>query len=102
MPKKGTSNNPNGRPKGRANKITTEVREWLKNLIDNNREQIEKDFKAVDAKTRLYFFEKILQYTTPKMQNIEAKIDLERLEENQIQNIATTILEGIKEEENKL
>lgn len=97
MPKKGHTNNPNGRPKGTKNKITTEVREWLKNLLDNNREQIEKDFKAVDAKTRLFLFEKFLQYTTPKMQSIDAKIDIAKLSEEQMTGIAKNILEDMKE-----
>ena len=50
---KGRTNNPNGRPKGKKNKITTEVRTWLKNLIDNNRAQLEKDLQDLEPRDLL-------------------------------------------------
>ena len=44
---KGKTNNPNGRPKGKPNKVTQEVRAWLSTVIDKNRKQMEKDLKAL-------------------------------------------------------
>ena len=38
---KGKTNNPNGRPLGTPNKISTELKQWISNLIDNNKEQFE-------------------------------------------------------------
>lgn len=66
--KKGQTNNPKGRPKNSPNKVTTELRQWISNLIDNNREQIVKDLVSVDAEKRLAIFEKLLQYVIPKQQ----------------------------------
>ena len=68
MPK-GTTNNPNGRPKGTPNKITADLREFITDLLNDNREQILKDLQAVEPHQRLLFYEKLLQYVVPKQAN---------------------------------
>ena len=65
---KGKTNNPNGRPKGTPNKVTTTIRNWIVELINDNREQIQKDLKALDPKDRLSFIEKLLPYILPKVE----------------------------------
>lgn len=55
-----------GRAKGTPNKVTGTVREWLSDLIDRNRAQIEEDLKGLDPKTRLYMLEKFMQYVIPR------------------------------------
>lgn len=55
-----------GRAKGTPNKITGTLKEWLNNLLDENREQIGQDLKALSPKDRLIMFEKLLQYVIPK------------------------------------
>jgi len=64
--KKGQTNNINGRPKGTPNKVTTELREWISNLIDSNKEQIEKDLMSIEPDKRLAMLEKFMQYVIPK------------------------------------
>jgi len=70
--KKGQSGNPNGRPRGRRNKATVSMQEWLTNLLNDNREQIIADLQALEPKDRLMMLEKFMQYCTPKMQSIQA------------------------------
>lgn len=57
---KGKTNNPNGRPKGTPNRVTSTIRSWIVDLINDNREQIQKDLKALDPKDRLSFIEKAI------------------------------------------
>lgn len=64
---KGHTGNPNGRPKGIPNKTTSTVRNWLVQLINDNREQLEQDFKALDPEKRLAMVEKFLPYLMPKV-----------------------------------
>jgi hypothetical protein len=69
--KKGQTGNPNGRPKGTSNKVTTDLRQWVNLIIDNNREQLEKDFDALEPKERWQLIEKLMQYVIPKKREEE-------------------------------
>lgn len=67
---KGKSGNPKGRPKGTPNKVTTTLKEWITELINDNREQFEKDFQQLSARDRLLIVERLLPYVIPKQQAI--------------------------------
>ena len=45
---KGQSGNPKGREKGSKNRATTELRDFFRDLLEQNREQIVKDLAAID------------------------------------------------------
>jgi uncharacterized protein (UPF0305 family) len=93
---KGKTNNPNGRPKGKPNKATTEIKTWIQKVIDDNRGQLEEDLKSLEPKDRWQIIEKLMAYTTPKMQSVEAKIELEKLDEAQLNQIAETMLNNLE------
>ena len=61
-----------GRKAGTPNKVTQDAREWLTQLVEGNREQIERDLQSLDPKDRLQVLEKFMQYTIPKLQAVEA------------------------------
>ena len=92
---KGKTGIPNGRPKGSPNKTTQSVREWLTRLIDDNREQIRKDLAALEPKERLQVLEKFMQYTVPKMQSVEARVDIDRLSDSQIDQVINELSEKL-------
>lgn len=71
--KKGQTNNPDGRPKGSPNKVTKKLRERISDFLEENWEKIEKDFDQLEPKERVSLFEKLLQYTVPKLQSTELK-----------------------------
>ena len=76
--KKGQSNNRSGRPKGTPNRVTTGLREFVSELINDNREIIKADLnRIVDPAQRLSILERYLQYSLPKLQSIDvtAQID---------------------------
>ena len=77
--KKGFTNNPNGRPAGKQNKVTSELKAWITELIDTNREQFEIDLKAIEPEKRLLLLEKLMNFIIPKMQSVsvEAQINAE-------------------------
>lgn len=64
---KGKTNNPNGRPKGTPNKTTTELRQWVINLLSKNRAQLSRDLLAIpDPAERWRIVTKILEMVLPK------------------------------------
>lgn len=66
---KGKTNNPNGRPKGTPNKITSTVRAWLLEVINGNRDQFTRDLQALEPAERVEVLLKLLPYVLPKAVN---------------------------------
>ena len=65
---KGQTNNKNGRAKGSQNKVTKDLRVWVTDFLNENLEQVQKDFKVLEPKERILFFEKLLKYSLPTLQ----------------------------------
>lgn len=95
---KGHTNNPNGRPKGKPNKITQDVRGWLSAVIDKNRKQMERDLKALEPKDRLQMLEKLMQYVVPKQQAVSTEIDFTKLSDDQLDAVIDQLTKGIDDE----
>ncbi len=87
-----------GRKAGTPNKITSTVKDWISQLIDENRNQIEKDIKKLSPKDRLQVFEKLMQYVIPKQQSVRADIDLSKLSEAQLDLIVDELTKNINYE----
>ena len=96
--KKGKTGNPNGRPRGTPNRVTTEMKTWLAGLIDKNRRQIEKDLKRLEPKDRLLILERLMQYTVPKMQAVTAQIDLNTLTDEQLNILINELTKDLENE----
>ena len=65
MRRKGTPKT-GGRTKGTPNKVTGTLKEFVANLIDQNREQMERDLVSLSPRDRLYALDKLMQYVLPK------------------------------------
>lgn len=80
-----------GRTTGTPNKATRPLREVITGFVTNNWQQVEKDFKSLEPKDRLLFFEKLLKYSLPTLQAVNVTADLER----QLQNLSDEQLEQL-------
>lgn len=87
-----------GRAKGTPNKVTTSVKEWLSELINANREQVEADLKKLKPRERLAVLEKFMQYVVPRQQAVSAKIDFDSLTDSQLDDIVGRLTKGINDE----
>jgi len=85
-----------GRGSGTPNRVTTELKTWIQSLIDNNRVQLEADLKALEPKERWQVVERLMQYTTPKLQNIEATLEYDKLTDEHLNMIVTDLLNNIE------
>lgn len=97
--KKGHTGNPKGRPKGTPNKLTSTVREWIAELIDSNRDQVEKDLKALKPIERVQMIERLMQYVVPKQQAVSAAIDFSQLTDSQLDEVVNRLTQGISYDE---
>lgn len=89
-----------GRAKGTPNKTTSTVKEWLTQLVDSNRKQIEKDLKAMEPAERVKLFALLLNYIVPKQQavSVEATMQAEYQEmEKLLQNAPDAVIDKIAE-----
>jgi len=100
--KKGQTGNPRGRPKGTPNKITTNLRQWVNDLLNDNRQTFEGDLKQLEPHQRVAIFEKMLSYALPKLQSVEAQIErlnnFDNLTNEQLDIIINQLTNSIKNE----
>ena len=87
-----------GRQKGTPNKVTASTRQWLSQLIDDNRAQIKRDLKLLDPKERLHILEKFMSYTIPKQQAISAAVNIDELTDGQLTEFINNIANNIQNE----
>ena len=62
------------------------MRQWVSSLIDGNRDRLEDDLKSVEPYQRLAILEKLMQYCIPKMQSIDATVQITE-EYNQLERL---------------
>ena len=87
-----------GRTKGTPNKATTDLRTWIGMIVDNNRQQLENDLKVLEPRERWTVIERLLQYAVPKMQSVEAKIDLNQISDEQLNVIINELTTSLSDE----
>lgn len=66
-----------GRAKGTPNKVNATLKEFIQNVIDNNRSQIITDMKELDPYQRLLFIERLIGYVLPKQAAVDVKSQLD-------------------------
>ena len=87
----GQSGNPAGRPKGSRNK--NQLRNTVEGLISTHFDsaKVEADMKQLDAKDRLNFLLRLIEFSLPKLKAIELTDDLDRLDDSQLDEILEQI-----------
>ncbi len=89
---RGISGNPEGRPKGSANKTGVQLREMITDFLENNFEKVVTDFNELTPKDRVKLYCDLLQYGLPKLQAVQIETEFERLPDDQLQ----AIIDGLK------
>jgi predicted lipase len=87
-----------GRAKGTPNKITTEIKDVFKQIIECNLSQIETDIMELNPKDRIDVILKLSEYVLPKLQR--SSIEMER--ENNGLEIVVIRGEKFKDKNNEI
>lgn len=66
-----------GRTKGTPNKVTASLKDFIANLIDENREQVIADLRELEPYQRLLFIERLIGYVLPKQASVDVKSQIE-------------------------
>lgn len=86
-----------GRQKGTPNRVTASVKDWVAQVIDKNRRQMERDIKALEPKDRLQMLEKLMQYVVPKQQAVSANVDFNKLSDEQLNALVDELTKDISD-----
>ena len=89
---KGQSGNPDGKPKGLNHKKTQVLRDTINKFLNDEFDQIKKDWMQLSPKDRGRLYCDLLQYGIPKLQAIENTIDFGSMSDEQLNQI----IEGLK------
>ena len=76
---KGHTNNPNGRPKGTPNKVTTDLRQWVNDILTEGRGKFMENLGKLPPDEYIKAFTALLNYVLPKQQamSVDAQISAE-------------------------
>lgn len=82
-----------GRPKGAKNKVSTQMRDLIQQLFDDNYGKIQEDLENLEAKDRLKFLSDLLPYLLPKLQSTthNTEIDLDSMTEEDLDRLIERI-----------
>ena len=84
-----------GRRAGTPNKATSSLRNWVRLFVTRNTKQMQSDLDALDPKDRLILLEKFMRYTIPQQQAVSAAVDLNRLSDDQLDQVVEQIAANV-------
>lgn len=90
-----------GRQKGTPNKVTSNLRGAINDLINDNWDLLSKDIKKLEGKDRVAFMEKLFSYSIPKLQSttVDAVVShqsseaINQMSEEQLLSLINKVLE---------
>ncbi len=89
-----------GRIAGTPNKVTGTMRTNINNFLAENWEQVQADFKALEPKERLIFYERLMSYGLPKLQSTTLSTDFDKMTDEQLDYTIQTLLNNDTRTEN--
>jgi hypothetical protein len=98
---KGTSGNPDGRPKGTPNRVNDEIRKRIVAFLDNDFDNIKADLKKLEPKERVRFYIDLLQFGLPRLKAIEMNVNYDQVSNEDLDIIINLLKNGTINERTK-
>lgn len=89
--KKGQSGNRTGRPVGTTNRSTNNLRDWITEFLEENKERLKQDWLQLEPKDRILLFEKLLKYSLPTLQATTISTEFESMTDTDLDRIITEL-----------
>jgi hypothetical protein len=91
---KGQSGNPDGRPKGSGNKESQKVKAIISEMLTDstNVEKVKKEFAALSGRDLVKAYQDFMPYIVPKLSNTSLDIDIEKLSDEQLDELYQRII----------
>ena len=70
-------NKTGGRTKGTPNKIDSDTKQFLNDIVSNNQDKIEQELDKLDGKAYLDAVFNLIEYIQPKLSRTEVKAEVE-------------------------
>ncbi len=87
-----------GRKKGTPNKVTSDLRTFVSDMLNDNRAQIQKDMAELEPYERLRIYERLLSYVLPKQTQNDNNInlDIESMTDTEVEILAGVLIKKIE------
>ena len=76
--KKGQTGNPNGRPRGSKNKVTSDMKTRIREFVENEFDNTVAGFDTLEPKDKIMLFERFLAYVLPKQKEVTADVTVKQ------------------------
>lgn len=86
-----------GRVQGVPNKLTFDMREALKTILENEIKILPQLLAKMNPEKRADLLSRFLQYVTPKMQNVELQSEFDKMSDEQLDKIIDELKKGTYE-----
>ena len=90
--RKGMTNNKKGKPKGVVNKLNKDLRLSISEFLNNNFDEVIKEWKKLSGKDKVNFYRDLLQYEIPKKQAVAVALDFDRLTDEQLEFLCNQLI----------
>lgn len=95
---KGTTNNPRGRPRGKKNKSTNQIKDLVQGFISDNLNDLQRQYSQLEPKDKLIFFERILKYVLPQQRDVQQTINIKELTDKEMDMLINKLTKPEKNE----
>ena len=89
--RKGESGNPAGRPTGRQNRTTEELKAAVMAFLDGNLSGLQKDFQKLKPVDRMKVMVALLKFVLPTAREVDLSLGIQHLSDHQIDEIVRKI-----------